>query len=45
MDRMFETEHMIVRKFKEEDAQELYENHMDDEVMLLCQDLAQNKVR
>ena len=32
MDKMFETEHMIVRKFREEDAQELYENHMDDEV-------------
>ena len=28
----FETEHLIVRKFKTEDAQQLYENHMDEEV-------------
>ena len=28
MDIMFETEHLVVRKFKIEDAQQLYENHM-----------------
>ena len=32
MERMFETEHLIVRKFRDEDAQELYENHKDEEV-------------
>ena len=32
MDKAFETEHLIVRKFKAEDAQQLYENHLDDEV-------------
>jgi len=32
MDKAFETEHLIVRKFKAEDAQQLYENHMDEEV-------------
>ena len=32
MDKMFETERLIVRKFKVEDAQQLYENHMDEEV-------------
>lgn len=29
---LFETEHLIVRKFKAEDAKQLYENHMDEEV-------------
>ena len=32
MDMLFETEHLIVRKFKDEDAQQLYENHRDEEV-------------
>lgn len=32
MDMLFETERLIVRKFKAEDAQPLYENHMDEEV-------------
>ena len=32
MDMLFETEHLIVRIFKPEDAQQLYENHMDEEV-------------
>ena len=32
MDIMFETEHFFVRKFRDGDAQKLYENHMDDEV-------------
>ena len=32
MDKMFETEHLIVRKFRVEDAQQLYENHLDEEV-------------
>ena len=32
MDILFETERLIVRKFKAEDAKQLYENHMDEEV-------------
>lgn len=32
MEIMFETERLIVRKFRDEDAQKLYENHLDDEV-------------
>ena len=32
MGMLFETERLIVRKFKAEDAQPLYENHMDEEV-------------
>ena len=32
MGAMFETEHLLVRKFKDEDAQPLYENHLDDQV-------------
>jgi ribosomal-protein-alanine N-acetyltransferase len=32
MDYIFETEHLKIRKFKIEDAQYLYENHMEDEV-------------
>ena len=32
MDKIFETERLIVRKFKDEDALQLYENHMDNEV-------------
>ena len=32
MEKSFETERMIIRKFKIEDAQQLYENHMDEEV-------------
>ena len=31
-DMLFETEHLIVRKFRVEDAKQLYENHMDEEV-------------
>ena len=29
---MIETKHLIIRKFRIEDAQQLYENHMDEEV-------------
>ena len=29
---VFETEHLLVRRFRDEDAQKLYENHLDDEV-------------
>ena len=32
MTNMFETERLIIRKFRDEDAAELYENHQDDEV-------------
>lgn len=32
MDMLFETERLIVRKFKAEDARQLYENHVDEEV-------------
>ena len=32
MEYMFETEHLKVRKFKIEDAQCLYENHLEEEV-------------
>ena len=32
VDTLFETERLIVRKFKCEDARQLYENHLDDEV-------------
>ena len=32
MDILFETERLAVRKFKAEDARQLYENHMDEEV-------------
>ena len=32
MDMLFTTERLIVRKFKAEDAKQLYENHMDVEV-------------
>ncbi len=32
MDMLFETERLIVRKFKAKDAEQLYENHMDEEV-------------
>lgn len=32
MDNMFETEHLIIRKFKIDDAQCLYENHLEEEV-------------
>ena len=32
MDKMFETERLIIRKLGDEDAQKLYENHLDDEV-------------
>ena len=31
-DKLFETDRLIVRKLREEDARELYENHMDSEV-------------
>lgn len=32
MDYMFETEHLRIRNFKIEDAQRLYENHLEEEV-------------
>ncbi len=32
MEKLFETERLIVRVFREEDARLLYENHLDDEV-------------
>ena len=32
VDTLFETERLIVRRFKGEDTQHLYENHLDDEV-------------
>ena len=32
MGHMFETERLVVRPFREEDAQKLYENHLDEEV-------------
>ena len=32
MSIMFETEHLIIRSFRDEDAQKLYENHLDEEV-------------
>ncbi len=32
MEYVFETEHLIVRKFKPEDTQRLYENHLEEEV-------------
>ena len=32
MDTLFETERLIVRRFKAEDAKQLYVNHMDEEV-------------
>ena len=32
MEKMFETERLIIRKLTDEDARKLYENHLDDEV-------------
>ena len=32
MDKLFETAHLIVRRLRDGDAQQLYENHLDDEV-------------
>ena len=32
METMFETKRLVIRKFREDDAQELFENHMDEEV-------------
>lgn len=32
MNMLFETERLIVRRFKAEDARQLYENHIDEEV-------------
>ena len=32
MEKMIETERLIIRKFRDEDARELYENHADGEV-------------
>ena len=32
MEIMFETKRLAVRKFRGEDARQLYENHLDDEV-------------
>ena len=29
---MFETERLVIRRFRDEDARPLYENHLDDEV-------------
>ena len=31
-DKMLETARLIIRKFRDEDAQKLYENHLDEEV-------------
>ena len=31
-ENLLETEHLIIRKFRDEDARELYENHLDEEV-------------
>ena len=32
MDIIFETEHLIIRKFKKEDAEQLYLNHREEAV-------------
>ena len=32
MIKMYETERLMIRPFRDEDARELYENHLDDEV-------------
>lgn len=32
MEKLFETERLIIRAFRDEDAQKLYENHQDDAV-------------
>ena len=32
MERMIETKRLVIRKFKEDDAQALYENHLDEAV-------------
>ena len=32
METIFETRHLVVRKFRDADAQQLYENHRDEEV-------------
>ena len=32
MEKMIETQRLVIRKFKEDDAQALYENHLDDQV-------------
>ena len=32
MEKIFETEHLVIRKFTEDDAKVLYENHLEEEV-------------
>ena len=32
MEKMIETRRLVIRKFREDDAQALYENHLDDQV-------------
>ena len=32
METMFETKRLVIRRFREDDAQQLYENHMDEAV-------------
>ena len=32
MEKLVETKHLYIRKFRDEDARKLYENHLDDEV-------------
>ena len=32
MGKMFETKRLVIRKFRDEDARKLYENHLDEEV-------------
>ena len=33
MDIIFETEHLIIRKFKKEDAEQLYLNHREEKMV------------
>ena len=32
MEKIFETEHLVIRKFSKDDAKALYENHLEEEV-------------
>ena len=32
---LFETEHLIARTFENEDAKDLYANHLEEEMMIL----------
>ena len=32
MEKMIETRRLVIRKFREDDAQALYENHLEDQV-------------